>query len=80
MNEKKSPRLPDWIEFLAWAIGIMLVFNVQMNQMEKEVWTELNHQAEILKIQSEQTTKHFEQDLQFREIEVEFWRDYYQNH
>lgn len=80
MDKKSPPCIPDWVPILILSIGISIAFNNQMNQVKKEVWTELNHLAEILEIQSEQMTKHFEQDLQFREIEVEFWQDYYQSH
>ena len=76
MDEKKKPRLPDGASLLAWSLGISIAFNVQVIQMKKEI----NRQAEILDIQSEQMTKYFEQDLQFRKLEVEFWRDYYQAH
>lgn len=80
MKEKKKLHFPDWVSSLAWALGISIVFNVQMLRMEREMWNEMNHQAEVIEIMSEQFTEHLKQDLQFHKNELAFWLDYYRHH
>lgn len=78
MEEKKNQHISERV---MWAvIAFLLGAMVRVYQTNLEQWAVINRQTEILEIQSEQMTEYFEQSLQFRKLEVEFWRDYYQTH